>query len=143
MFGLPPKKRKKFIPKKQGSIAGTLTVYDETLGEITVKRIDGNFSCFLENGVKRSETWWQEQLNRMYKEVYTDVNAFSETELEANYSMNHAVISNILFRIGLSTSTDIYNLDKQIVDQHDSLYKRRGKNPLLNKQIEKIVQTAR
>src|SRR5699024_11856026 len=55
MFGLPPKKRKKFIPKKQGNIAGTLTVYDETLGEITVQRIDGNFSCFLENGDKRRD----------------------------------------------------------------------------------------
>ena len=143
MFGLPPKKRKKFIPKKQGSIAGTLTVYDETLGEITVQRIDGNFSCFLENGDKRSETWWQEQLNRISKEVYTAVNAFSATDLEAIQSMDHAAISDILFSIGLSGSTAIYNVEKQIADQLDSLYKRRGKNPLLNKQIEKIVQTAR
>src|SRR5699024_12023656 len=62
---------------------------------------------------------------------------------EAIQSMDHAAISDILFSIGLSGSTAIYNVEKQIADQLDSLYKRRGKNPMLNKQIEKIVQTAR
>src|SRR5699024_1359813 len=94
-------------------------------------------------GDKRSEAWWQEQLNRISKEVYTAVNAFSATDLEAIQSMDHAAISDILFSIGLSGSTEIYNVEKQIADQLDSLYKRRGKKPLQNKQIEKRVQTAR
>src|SRR5699024_10240178 len=57
--------------------------------------------------------------------------------------MDHAAISDILFSIGLSGSTEIYNVEKQIADQLYSLYKRRRKNPLMNKQIDKTVQTAR
>src|SRR5699024_3261556 len=92
---------------------------------------------------KGCAAWRKEQMNSMYKEVYTAVNAFSATDLEAIQSMDHAAISDILFSIGLSGSTEIYNVKKQIADQLDSLYKRRGKNPLLNKQIEKIVPAAR
>src|SRR5699024_3170778 len=121
----------------------TLTVHDETFGKITVQRTDGNFSCYLENGDKRDEIWWQEQLNRISKEVYTAVNAFSATDLEAIQSMDHAAVSDILFSIGLSGSTAIYDVEKQIADQLDVLYKRRGKIPMMNKQIEKIVQTAK
>src|SRR5699024_7184239 len=55
----------------------------------------------------------------------------------------HAAVSDILFSIGLSGSTAIYDVEKQIADQLDALYKKRGKIPLMNKQIEKIVQTAK
>lgn len=142
LFGLPPKRRKMFIPKNQNNIAGSLTVYDEDEGTITVQRVDGKFTCYMENGEERDEVWWQEQLSRISKEVYTAVNAFSATDLEAIRSMDHAQVSDILFSIGLSGSTAIYEVEKQVADQLDGLYKRRGKNPAMNKQIEKVVQTA-
>src|SRR5699024_12256467 len=57
MLGLPPKKRKNVIPKKLGSIAGTLTVYVDNVGEFDVQSIDRKLTCFLSNGIKRNKQW--------------------------------------------------------------------------------------
>src|SRR5690625_1232800 len=61
LFGFPPKKRKFYMPKNSGKLGGRLTIVDESIGEFTIERIEGQqqakATCYLPNGIMKDETW--------------------------------------------------------------------------------------
>src|SRR5699024_3690252 len=46
----------------------------------------------------------------------------------------------VLFSIGLTGSTVIYEVEKKLVAEKEKLFKKRGQKPLLNQQINKTDQ---
>src|SRR5699024_6941342 len=146
LFGLEPKKRKFYRPKNRTEIGGSLNISDHHLGMITIHRKEEDFKCLLENGQTKEEVWCIEKLAGLTRDVYASIYAFSAVDLRPIQTMKAKELSDILFSVGLTGSTGIYEVEKRLLTQMDHLYKGRGKKPLLNKQIihtEKAFQLLR
>lgn len=135
LFGLEPKKRREFQPKNRMEIGGSLKLYDESIGMLTIQRKEDICKCLLEDGKAYDETWWKEHLSGLTKDVYTSIYAFSATDLSHIQTMRKKELSDVLFSVGLTGSTAIYEIERKLMTELDKLYKKRGQKPLLNKQI--------
>jgi uncharacterized protein YhaN len=143
LFGLPPRMRKRYTPKQRQGIGGSLRIQSDRFGQVTLKRQEGECSCLLENGDIKKEDWWIEQLGGLTRDVYTSIYAFTATDLSAIRTMKQADMSELLFSVGLSGSTAIYQVEKELLSQQDALYKKQGRKPILNEQIDKTSTTSK
>lgn len=139
LFGLPPRKRNLYQPKNSNKMGGTLTIVDDPIGIFTIERTDDHVRCLLPNGKIEGEDWLFEQLNGLTQEVYTSIYAFSVNDLIEIRRMKQEQLSDVLFSIGLTGATAIYQVEKKLEKKLASLYKRTGRIPEINKQI-KVVQ---
>ncbi|MEI3607102.1 AAA family ATPase [Pseudogracilibacillus sp. SE30717A] len=139
LFGLPPRKRNFYQPKNSNRVGGTLTVIDEQIGQYTIERVGDHVTCLLANGKTYDELWLDEQLKGMSREVYTSIYAFSANDLTDIRKMKRNQLSDVLFSVGLTGATAIYDVEKKLDNKLAGLFKKAGRNPVINKQI-KLVQ---
>lgn len=140
LFGLSPKQRKHYRPKQRTEIGGILHVHDTEAGHVSIQRKEDHVICFLEDGTEQDETWWSAFLSGLTKEMYTSIYAFSAHDLTYIQRMKQAELSDVLFSIGLTGSTAIYDVEKKLSAEKEKLFKKRGQKPLLNQQINKTDQ---
>src|SRR5690625_4058227 len=81
-FGLPPRQREQYRPRKSHQFGGTLTVIDESIGEWVIERVEDNVRCIFPNDEEKNERWLQEKLQYGTRKMVTDVYAFSAMDLE-------------------------------------------------------------
>lgn len=143
LFGFPPKKRKFYMPKNSGKLGGRLTIVDESIGEFTIERIEGQqqakATCYLPNGIMKDETWLKERLKGVNLAVYESIYSFSATDLVGLEQMDAKELGDVILSIGLSGSKRIYTLEKQLNDRLGELFKRYGKKPTINQHVEKLT----
>src|SRR5699024_9861993 len=72
--------------------------------------------------------------------MYTAIYSFSAQDLMDIQHMKQKELSDVLFSIGLTGSTVIYEVEKKLVAEKEKLFKKRGQKPLLNQQINKTDQ---
>lgn len=140
LFGLAPKQRKHFRPKQRTEIGGVLYIHDTKQGYVAIQRKEGEVTCFLEDGTEEGEAWWSAYLSGLTKEMYTAIYSFSAQDLMDIQHMKQKELSDVLFSIGLTGSTVIYEVEKKLVAEKEKLFKKRGQKPLLNQQINKTDQ---
>lgn len=140
LFGLPPKQRKHYRPKQRTEIGGVLYVYDKQEGYVSIQRKEDEVSCFLDDGTEVGEAWWSAYLSGLTKEMYTAIYAFSAHDLMDIQHMKQKELSDVLFSVGLTGSTAIYEVEKKLIAEKENLFKKRGQKPLLNQQINKTDQ---
>src|SRR5699024_5869347 len=140
LFGFHSKKRKQYRRRNRKEIGGTLSIYDEKFGTMTIHRKEDECTYLLENGSTEDESWWKEQLSGLTKDVYTSIYAFSASDLSHIQTMKAKDLSDVLFSVGLTGSTAIYEVEKRLSTKLDNLYRKRGQKPLLNKQINETAQ---
>lgn len=140
LFGLSPKQRKFYRPKQRTEIGGMLHVHDTEAGYISIQRKEDHVVCFLEDGTEQDETWWTSFLSGLTKEMYTSIYAFSAHDLTYIQHMKQKELSDVLFSVGLTGSTAIYDVEKKLMAEKEKLFKKRGQKPLLNQQINKTDQ---
>lgn len=139
LFGLPPRKRKAWQPKSRSEIGGTLTVQSDDVGIVTIRRTEDACDCLLTNGKVETEAWWQNQLDGLTREVYNSIYAFSALDLGEIRQMRRSHLSDVLFSVGLTGSSAIYQVEKKLDAKLDALYKKQGKNPEINMQINQTT----
>lgn len=139
LFGLPPRKRNFYQPKNSNRMGGTLTIVDVSIGIFTIERTDDHVKCLLPDAKVEGEDWLFEQLHGLTREIYTSIYAFSANDLIEIRRMKQEQLSDVLFSVGLTGATAIYQVEKKLDKQLASLYKRTGRIPEINKQI-KVVQ---
>ncbi|WP_170138815.1 ATP-binding protein [Oceanobacillus chungangensis] len=142
LFGLPPKQRAYYQPKQSGKMGGRLTVYDAEIGEFTIERQDtvrsGAAICYTEDGREHNQAWLQERLSGMNLQTYQSIFSFSATDLSFIQEMKEEDLSDILLSIGLTGSTTIHNLEKQLESSMLDLFRPTGKKPEINKQLNEL-----
>ncbi len=139
LFGLPPRKRTFYQPKNSNRLGGTLTVIDDKAGQFTIERVGEQVTCLLSNGETYNEGWLEEHLTGISREVYTSIYAFSANDLVEIRKMKRNQLSDVLFSVGLTGATAIYDVEKKLDNKLAILFKKAGRNPTINKQI-KLVQ---
>lgn len=144
LFGLPPKQREFYRPKTGGNMGGRLTIWEEETGLYTVERLDhvqnGAAVCYLENGMTMSEDWFKERLRGMTRKQYEAIFSFSATELNELDKVDERDLGEILLSVSISGSQRIYFLEKELEKKMSDLFKPYGKKPVINQQLEKLVQ---
>lgn len=139
LFGLPPRKLAPFKPKYSSRIGGTLTIAFPTIGNVTIERVDNHFRILLPDGnIIRDETWLEKQLHGLQRETYRAIYGFSSLDLSKLHEMKKTELSDLLFSVGLTGSTAIYEVERRLQRRLDELFKKSGRKPIVNKQIKKV-----
>lgn len=140
LFGLPPKKRAFFRPKTSGKMGGRLTISDPEIGEYTIERLDevnnGAATCYLSNGLEYGNDWLKDQLKGMTNDIYQSIFSFSALDLTDFRTMKDEDLGEILLGIGLTGSNNIYAIEKRLDQKIGNLFKRTGKIPAINQQLD-------
>src|SRR5690625_5200435 len=138
LFDLPPRKRQVYMPKNSSRFGGLLTVEHESIGTFTIERTADTLKCLLPNGETESDDWLHEQLQGLTREMYEAIYSFSALELSEIQRMKAPQLSEVLFSVGLTGSTNIYKVEKQFDTKLGELFKKTGWKPLINEQIKKV-----
>lgn len=142
LFGLPPKQRAYYRPKTSGKMGGRLTVLDSRIGEYTIERLDevrnGAAVCYTVDGNVHEEDWLKERLQGMTRETYQSIYSFSALDLNDIQEMKADDLGEVLLGVGLTGSTKIYKLEKQLEQKMGELFKPFGKKPVINEQTSKL-----
>src|SRR5699024_10582279 len=115
LFGLAPKQRKHFRPKQRTEIGGVLYIHDTKQGYVAIQRKEWEGTSFLEDGTEEGEAWLSAYLSILTKEIYTAIYSFSTQDLMNIQHMKQKELSDVLFIIGLTGSTVIYEVEKKLV----------------------------
>lgn len=146
LFGLPPKQRRFYRPKMSSKMGGRLTILDSNHGKYTIERLDdtrnGAAVCYTDDGLEHDEDWLKERLNGMTEDIYKSIYSFNASDLSAIQSMKQEEIGDILLGIGLTGSTHIYTLEKQLDAKIGELFKPYGSKPIINEQLAKLDRLA-
>lgn len=139
LFGLPPRKLARYKPLNSNKIGGMLIVEDENIGQYSIERIEQDVICYDAAGELQSEAWLEHCLQGINREVFTSIYAFSAVDLTAIQTMKRTDLSDVLFSVGLTGSTDIYEAEKQLAKRTDDLFKPQGRIPQMNKQLNETA----
>lgn len=138
LFGLSPSKLKLFKPKNSNKLGGKLTIIDEKIGEYTIERNENKLNCLLPDGQMKNIEWLTEQLSGLTRESYESIYTFSALDLEGIRQMDETELSDVLFSVGLTGATHIYNLEKKLDSKIGEMFKKTGRIPKINKQLAKL-----
>lgn len=142
LFGFPPKKRNFYRPKTSGRMGGRLTIEDSSIGTYIIERFDevnnGAATCYMSDGQQFNDKWLKEQLKGMTYETYQSIFSFSALDLTKFKHMKDEDLSEIILGIGLTGSTEIYSIEKDLDNKLGELFKPYGKNPLINEQLNTL-----
>lgn len=142
LFGMQPKERKFYQPKMGSKLGGQLVIADPKVGTYTIERFDdkhnGKAVCFTSSGDTYDETWLKERLQGMNLATYQAIFSFSALDLNAIKQMQEENLGDVLLSIGLTGSSNIYELEKQLDNRLGEMFKPYGKNPAINKQLQVV-----
>ncbi len=138
LFGLPPRKLARFKPIDSNKIGGILVVEDDTIGRYSIERIENDVICHIASGEQENEQWLQTRLKGLNRQIYTSIYAFSALDLTEIRQMKQEQLSDVLFSVGLTGSTNIYEAEKSLESKIGQLFKKQGRRPIINEQINKI-----
>ncbi|GAA0447848.1 MAG: AAA family ATPase [Bacillota bacterium] len=143
LFGLPPKQREFYRPKTSGKMGGRLTVVDKGV-RFTIERFhevrNGAAVCYTADGNEEEEQWLKERLKGMNYAIYQSIFSFSANDLATITTMKEDDLGDVILGIGMTGSTNLYTVEKQLDSKIGELYKPYGKKPAINQQLSNLQQ---
>lgn len=147
LFGFPTKKSKepRLEPRLGNQYGGKLVLILDDGLEIEVERIkgsaQGDVKVYLPNGAVRDDAWLQKKLNYISKKTYQGIFSFDVLGLQdIHRNLNEKQLQDYLLQAGALGSTEFTSMREVINRKKDELYKKSGKNPIINQQIEQLKQ---
>ncbi|MCF3942024.1 ATP-binding protein [Oceanobacillus alkalisoli] len=144
LFGMQPKERKFYQPKTSSKLGGHLVMEVPEVGVFTIERFgdlhNGKAVCHAASGETYDEAWLTERLKGMNLSTYEAIFSFSALDLNAIKQMQEENLGDVLLSIGLTGSSNIYQIEKQLDSRLGELFKPYGKNPEINKQLQVVQQ---
>ncbi|TJX74173.1 DNA repair protein Rad50 [Staphylococcus haemolyticus] len=145
LFGFPTKKEKepRLEPRMGNQYGGKLTLILDDQSEIVVERVKGNISgdvkVYLENGLIRDEAWLKKKLNYISKKTYQGIFSFNVLGLQdIHRNLDEDQLQSYLLEAGALGSSEFTMMNKMVSQKKSTLYKKAGKNPILNQQLDEL-----
>lgn len=145
LFGFPTKRENepRFEPRLGNQYGGKLYLKLDDGQEIQVERVkgsaQGDLKVYLENGAIRDEEWLQNKLNFIDKNTYKGIYSFDVLGLQnINRNMDEKQLQEYLLQAGALGSTQFTTMRSRLEEQKGLLYKRSGKNPVINIELEQL-----
>ncbi|MHA6251636.1 AAA family ATPase [Oceanobacillus sp. CAU 1775] len=146
LFGMPPRLRKFYQPKTSSKFGGQLVLFDSEIGEFTIERTDnknnGAATCFTNTGEVYDESWLKDRLHQMDQKTFQAIFSFSALDLNAIKDMDEENLGEVLLSIGLTGSSSIYQVEKQLDDRLAELFRPAAKNRIINRQLQVLDELA-
>src|SRR5690606_10140298 len=76
----------------------------------------------------------------MNKDTFDSIFSFSALDLNGIKDMHEEELSDVLLSIGLTGSSNVYRVEKQLETRLGELFKPNGKNPTINQQLQLLQQ---
>lgn len=144
LFGMPPKERKVYLPKKGGKLGGRISVKTEEDAVFTIERMHdrnkGEAICYTEDGVKHDEDWLNLKLSGINKETFLSIFSFDATMLSRLHQMKQQDIGEVLLGVGMTGTDQIYLTEKWLEQQLQDYFKPQGKKPKINQIIDALAE---
>src|SRR5690606_29785576 len=116
----------------------------EQLGQVIIERVNdkqkGKASCFLPDGSVQDESFLKQLFKGIDRHTFENIFAFDDQELQRLQSIKADELGKVLFGIGLSGSNRITEVEHALEKELEKWYKKKGKNPIINAQLQKIKQ---
>lgn len=145
LFGFPTKKEKepRLEPRLGNQYGGKLALILDDNSTIEVERVkgraQGDVKVFLENGTIKDEAWLNAKLNHINKKTYQGIFSFDVLGLQdIHRNLNETQLQSYLLEAGALGSTEFGHMGEVISQKKEELYKKSGKNPILNQQLAQL-----
>ena len=147
LFGFPTKKENepRLEPRLGNQYGGKLTLITDDGSEIQVERVKGSATgdvkVYLPNGAIKDEDWLKQYLNYITKRTYQGIFSFDVLGLQdIHKNMNETQLQDYLLQAGALGSTEFTSMRAQLHERKDEIYKKSGRNPTINQQLEQLNQ---
>ncbi|MCD8797706.1 AAA family ATPase [Mammaliicoccus sciuri] len=144
LFGFPTKKENepRLEPRLGNQYGGKLVLdFDGQIVEVErVKgRVTGDVKVYLSNGKVKDEEWLKQKLNFINKRTYQGIFSFNVLGLQdIHKNLTEDQLQMYLLQAGALGSTEFTGMNDLMQVEKDALYKKNGKNPVLNVQLEQL-----
>ncbi|MEQ6377248.1 AAA family ATPase [Bacillaceae bacterium S4-13-56] len=144
-FGLPPKQREFFRPKKGGPIGGRAWIDHPNYGSFILERIDGQWNnearCLFSDGEVKDESWLRKIYGGLDRRMVDAIYSFDVHDLQDIEQMDEGKLGDLLFGLGMSGTKKINELERRIQAQREQLFKERGKKPEINDLLNELKES--
>lgn len=144
LFGFPTKKENepRLEPRLGNQYGGKLELdFDGQSVEVErVKgRVTGDVKVYLPNGKVKDEEWLKQKLNFINKKTYQGIFSFNVLGLQdIHKNLTEDQLQMYLLQAGALGSTEFTGMSDLMQLEKEALYKKNGKNPILNVQLEQL-----
>ncbi|MBO8156174.1 MAG: AAA family ATPase [Bacillaceae bacterium] len=140
LFGLPPSMKKVYTPKHGKPLGGRLFIRTEEGEQVIVERTNdaGEAECVLEGGRVEGEEYLHSLLKGMDRHTFEGIFAFGDRDLAKIRDLKGEDLGKVLFGVGMTGSDRISRMEKTFEKKAGDWFKKRGKNPVINEQIQKL-----
>lgn len=145
LFGFPTKKENepRLEPRMGNQYGGKLTLIQDDGSQVEVERIKGSavgdVKVYLPNGMIKDEAWLKKELNYISKRTYQGIFSFDVLGLQdIHKKMDETQLQNYLLQAGALGSTEFTSMRELVNEKKELLYKKNGRNPIINQQIEQL-----
>ncbi|WP_323704459.1 ATP-binding protein [Mammaliicoccus sp. Dog046] len=144
LFGFPTKKENepRLEPRLGNQYGGKLEL-DFEGQKVEVERVKGRVTgdvkVYLSNGKVKDEEWLKQKLNYINKKTYQGIFSFNVLGLQdIHKNLTEDQLQMYLLQAGALGSTEFTGMSDLMQAEKETLYKKNGKNPTLNVQLEQL-----
>lgn len=144
LFGFPTKKENepRLEPRLGNQYGGKLELDFEGQSvevERVKGRVTGDVKVYLSNGKVKDEEWLKQKLNFINKKTYQGIFSFNVLGLQdIHKNLTEDQLQMYLLQAGALGSTEFTGMSDLMQLEKEALYKKNGKNPVLNVQLEQL-----
>ncbi|MEH7385323.1 AAA family ATPase [Bacillus sp. JJ1521] len=144
LFGFPTKQQneQRYIPKTGTKYGGKLLIQTDEYGTVMIERLPGkaagDVSIYLPDGTFKGEEFIHELFQGMDKNLYQNVYSFNIHGLQGVHNLKSEDVGRFLFSAGTVGTDALLELQNKLTKEMDIIYKPKGKNPILNTELNRL-----
>ncbi|SDH55690.1 Uncharacterized protein YhaN [Alteribacillus persepolensis] len=145
LFGFPTKKEKllRYEPKKSSSYGGNLTLMLDNQETITVERVmkhkaAGDITVHRESGETAGEKEWSAWLGKVDRATFQGIFCFGLDGLNELNQLKGTALNRYIYEAGMTGTKQVSQIDKELGQKLDQLFKPRGQKPIINKKAKEV-----
>ncbi|WP_185819909.1 ATP-binding protein [Salibacterium salarium] len=145
LFGFPSKRENalRYEPKTGNHYGGSLTVRLENGEQATIERLAkrkaaGEVTVYTEDGKQFGEEWLQAALGNMDRGIFQGIFCFGLEGLSEIQHLKGEELNKYIYEAGMTGTKHIAQMEKNIEDDLNTLFKPKGQKPIINKDIKNL-----
>ncbi|MBK3495950.1 AAA family ATPase [Viridibacillus sp. YIM B01967] len=144
LFGFPQKNAQqlRYEPKAGGKYGGQLHITDDEYGDCVIERVKGkaigDVRVYFGDGTRGNEEALAKIVHGYNRQGFESIFSFSVHQLQQLEHMSEDDLSRVLLASGTTGIDQLTQLEKELDKKIGELFKKSGKNPVINKQIEDL-----